>query len=68
MQALRKYIGILAGERSTLVGAIMVAGSLVGWEISAETADHVEQLLLGLVNVVGVVNMLLPDHVGKIRG
>ena len=58
---------VLVSERSTLVGAIMVIGAMIGWDITSETASHVEDLLLGIVNVVGVANMLLPDNLGKLR-
>jgi len=67
MSAFSKYVRVLVSERSTLVGAIMVIGAMIGWDITSETASHVEDLLLGIVNVVGVANMLLPDNLGKLR-
>ena len=66
MGALSKYLTILAAERSTYAGIIMVIGSVTGMEMSSETASNVEQLILQIINLVGMIAVFLPDDIRKL--
>lgn len=66
MGAIAKYLAIIAAERSTYAGLIMVVGSFAGLEMTSETASRVEELILEIIRLVGMVGIFLPDDIRKL--